>query len=428
MAKEQVLYKNGLALYDQQSVIRMNTAIGAAKDEAIASAANAFRYASVKDNSIEFYSVNPITEESAPVVTVDLPTELYLDQTKTTFVNEFHFDETTYPGATNPNMEGEPVIVLAVKGSDASVTYSFMNMKTLIDIYTGGTTSTVAVSIDPSSNIVTANVKVSAEEGNLVQIKEDGLYVAPVDQSAKADKLTVGSADQILVDDGNGNLKGSGKTLASVAEDIAAAQSAAEGKAATAQAAAEAAQDAADAAQADVDALETLVGTLPEDATADTVVGYAKEVAAASQAAAEGKAATAQAAAEAAQSAADAAQADVNALETLVGAIPDGATADTVVGYAKEVADAAQAAAEGKAATAQAAAEAAQADVDALETLVGTLPEGITSTTVVGYIKEAADAAQKEADDRILALEQKVGEGYEPISDEYIMSLFTPQA
>lgn len=47
--------------------------------------------------------------------------------------------------------------------------------------------------------------------------------------------------------------------------------------AATAQAAAEAAQAAADKAQGEVDALETLVGTLPAEATATDVVGYVIE-------------------------------------------------------------------------------------------------------------------------------------------------------
>ena len=341
MAKEQVLYKSGLALYDAQSVIRMNTAIGTAKDEAIAAAANAFRYATVKDNSIEFYSENPITGESTPAVTVDLPTEMYLDQTKTTFVNDFVFSDETYPGATNPNMDGEPVIVLAVKGSDNSVTYSFMNMKTLIDVYAGVETNTVAVSVG-IDNKISANVKVSTAEGNLITVNEDGLFVAAVDQTSKADKL-VGeaiSADQILVDDGNGNLKGSGKTVADIEQAIADAQAAAEGKAGEALAAAE-------AAQGEVDALEELVGELPEGATATTVVGYAKEVA-----------------------------------------------------------------------------DAVQGEVDALEELVGEIPADAEATTVVAYAKEVADAAQAEADARIEVLEQKVGEGYEAITDDYIMSLF----
>lgn len=45
-----------------------------------------------------------------------------------------------------------------------------------------------------------------------------------------------------------------------------------------------------------------------------------------------------------------------------------------------------------------------------LGALVGTIPSGATSTTVVGYAKEVADAAQKEADDRLDIIEGE-GEG-----------------
>lgn len=127
--------------------------------------------------------------------------------------------------------------------------------------------------------------------------------------------------------------------------------------------------------------LETLAGEIPSTATAENLVDYAEEVAAAAQTAAENKHTTLtekatdyvkvtkgsnaaggenyviddaslvtkignmDTATAAAKSAADAAQADVDALETLVGTIPTGATATTVTGYAKELADAAQAAA-----------------------------------------------------------------------------------
>ena len=108
--------------------------------------------------------------------------------------------------------------------------------------------------------------------------------------------------------------------------------------------------------------------------------------------------------ADAAATAAKAAQDDVNALKTLVGEIPAEATATTVVDYAKEVADAAagdasQVAkdlaaeiirAQAAEQAAQNAANAAQSDVDALKGLVGTLPESAIATTVTGYIDEAA--------------------------------------
>ena len=57
-------------------------------------------------------------------------------------------------------------------------------------------------------------------------------------------------------------------------------------------------------------------------------------------------------------------------LQTLVGTIPEGATATTVTAYAKELVDA------------------TQGEVDTLEGLVGTLPDGTKATTVVGYVDE----------------------------------------
>lgn len=138
----------------------------------------------------------------------------------------------------------------------------------------------------------------------------------------------------------------------------------------------------------------------------------------------------------------------VSDLENLAGKIPAGATAVNLVDYAEEVAAAAQTAAEKKHTTltekssdyvkvtkdtnaaggenyviddsslvtkignmdtattaAKSAADAAQADVDALETLVGTIPTTATATTVTGYAKELADAAQAAAtyDDTALA-------------------------
>ena len=57
-----------------------------------------------------------------------------------------------------------------------------------------------------------------------------------------------------------------------------------------------------------------------------------------------------------------------------------------------------------KIATAQAAADKAQEEVDALETLVGTIPEGATATTVVGYAKELVDAIEEYDDTEVRGL------------------------
>lgn len=45
---------------------------------------------------------------------------------------KFKFDAATYPGATDPKLDGKPVMVLAVKGENPdSCTYSFLSMAAL---------------------------------------------------------------------------------------------------------------------------------------------------------------------------------------------------------------------------------------------------------------------------------------------------------
>lgn len=182
----------------------------------------------VKDNAINFY-VNPTPDETTVAdFTVDMPIEYFLDQTKTTIVADFAWAEETYVGSTNPNLDGKPVLVLAVKGDDNSVVYSFLNMETLIDVYVGETTKSIALTVS-ADNKISAEVLVSAEEGNIISVKEDGLYasVTTVDISGKADKIVnpedgeaIVKAGQILVDDGNGNLAASGKTIAEVIAEV----------------------------------------------------------------------------------------------------------------------------------------------------------------------------------------------------------------
>lgn len=191
----------------------------------------ALKALAVKDNQINFY-VNPTpADDTTPDFTVDFPTEYLLDQTKTTFVQEFAWSDTTYTGSTDPSLEGKPVLVLAVKGEVDEVTYSFVNLETLVDIYEGGETETATVTVDADTNEITVEVKVSEAEGNILEVKADGLYasVTQVDISGKADKLVDpedDSADpviktgQILVDDGAGNLGASGKTIAELSSEI----------------------------------------------------------------------------------------------------------------------------------------------------------------------------------------------------------------
>ncbi len=176
------------------------------------------------DNStgnINFYKTEDGTGDPAYTITVaDLMKDKYLDTTKTTVVNDFIWSDTTYPGSTNPSLNHKPVVVFAVANGDETI-YSFASLEALIDVYTGvdGETANVTVSID---NKITVAVKISAEAGNTLTKKSDGLYVGAVGVSGKADVITEASrkADQILVDDGNGDLKASGKTIAEVKTEV----------------------------------------------------------------------------------------------------------------------------------------------------------------------------------------------------------------
>ena len=93
----------------------------------------AIRGAKIEDNKLKFYAGTDTTV--TPLTYVDLPEELYLQATQTEIVEDFAFSTTTYPGATDPNLEGKTVLVLAVKGDGTppTVKYSFVNMASIID-------------------------------------------------------------------------------------------------------------------------------------------------------------------------------------------------------------------------------------------------------------------------------------------------------
>ena len=163
-------------------------------------------------NKISFYTTAETSGSAA--FSVDLPADMVLDQTKTKLVDNFAWNEgEDYPGAENPNLDGKPVLVLAVKGDGETVNYSFLSMEKLIDTYTGAAgdgTTTVTV----SGYQISVNVNISPDEGNRLQKKENGLFVPKpdaVDISGKADKDQDATEGNIAVFDGDGNPVDSGK-------------------------------------------------------------------------------------------------------------------------------------------------------------------------------------------------------------------------
>lgn len=168
------------------------------------------------NNTLLFYKKPNATITDIADFTINLPAEQFLDQANTTLVNSFIWSEETYPNSINPNLDGQPVLVLAVKG-DTEISYSFVSMNELVKIYKASTVvSTVTLTINDATNTISGEVNISADEGNLLKVGTDGgLYAKATDITGKADKLTDTDVkeNQILLDDGAGNIKASGKDI-----------------------------------------------------------------------------------------------------------------------------------------------------------------------------------------------------------------------
>ena len=158
-----------------------------------------------------------------------LPTEMFLDQAKTAFIPSFAFNGTTYAGASNPNLDNKPVLVLAVKGIDhtnndaETTTYSFLDVSTLVDTYTtaagnsskvlniAGYTVTFNVSADTNNAVEVLNdgiaVRVSTTANNALKKDANGLFV---DITGKANRAANPTAGHVAGLDANGNLVDSG--------------------------------------------------------------------------------------------------------------------------------------------------------------------------------------------------------------------------
>ena len=161
----------------------------------------------------------------------DLPKEQFLELLKTEFVGSFAFDATKYPGATNPNLDGKPVEVFAVKQVDhtnnnaQTITYSFLDLSSLLNIYTtktGATSQVINIAgyeiefkFDDTltSSASGLGVAVSAVANNAITKQSDGIHV---DISGKSDKVANATAGNLAGLDANGNLTDSGVIAANV--------------------------------------------------------------------------------------------------------------------------------------------------------------------------------------------------------------------
>lgn len=170
-------------------------------------AAAAIKSGIVEGNTVKLFTSADQTGSAA--FSFDFPTEYFLDQTKSQFVQNFAFSAETYAGATDPGLDGKPVMVLAVKAEGGTeITYSFVDLTYLLNTYkpaAGDGSATVTV----DGYNISVNVNISPDANNALMKKEDGsLFVAKaavVDISGKADKDADAVEGNIAVFDAEGN-------------------------------------------------------------------------------------------------------------------------------------------------------------------------------------------------------------------------------
>lgn len=188
---------------------KVNTELTPVKAAAIA----AFKSGKVEGNKVKLFTSTDKTGVAA--FEFDFPVEMVLDQAKTAFVPQFTWSLETYPGSEDPGLNGKPVMVLAVKGSDGSVAYSFMGMAALVDTYkakVSGKDASTTVTI--AGYEVDVKVNISKELNNVLEVRADGLYVPKTDISGKADKVQPAVDGNFAGLDASGNLIDSGKKAA----------------------------------------------------------------------------------------------------------------------------------------------------------------------------------------------------------------------
>lgn len=201
--------------YDVNKLVKL-ASLKALAERVNTELSTAFKSGKVEGNKVKLFTSADKT--GAAAFEFDFPVEMVLDQAKTAFVPQFTWSLETYPGSEDPGLNGKPVMVLAVKGSDGSVTYSFMGMAALVDTYkakVSGKDASTTVTI--AGYEVDVKVNVSKEPNNVLEARADGLYVPKpkeTDISGKADKVQPAVDGNFAGLDASGNLTDSGKKAA----------------------------------------------------------------------------------------------------------------------------------------------------------------------------------------------------------------------
>ena len=134
--------------------------------------------------------------------------ETALDNSKSAFIPNFAFNAVTYPGANDPNLNGKPVLVLAVKTVDhtnnnaETFSYLFLNFAPLV--------------VDISGK---ADKATSATANNFAAFDANGNPVdSNIAKSTVAIKAPNPTAGHIPALDANGNAVDNGHTIGTVSQ------------------------------------------------------------------------------------------------------------------------------------------------------------------------------------------------------------------
>lgn len=96
-----------------------------------------------------------------------------------------------------------------------------IDVAALVNTYEAAETSSIAMVLGDDAKTFSASIKISTAEGNLIELKDDGIYVAPinVDLSGKMDKDEDATEGNIAVFDAEGNAIDSGKSFDDITVD-----------------------------------------------------------------------------------------------------------------------------------------------------------------------------------------------------------------
>lgn len=149
------------------------------------------------NNALKFYTCaeSEITAETVPATTFNIPEEIYLNQTGTEIVENFAFNAATYPGATNPNLDGKTVLILAVKGDDETnptVKYSFVNMSSIFDDY-----------VQKKTSATSGNIPVFDGAGDIIGSSIPSAGILTTISGAQQNNVMIFGADGKVVDSGH---------------------------------------------------------------------------------------------------------------------------------------------------------------------------------------------------------------------------------